>query len=313
MSSPTQTMLPSDTSDPTAPFQHAIVATDALSASDSVVQFAARLSKRDRTRLTMLSAVEPVPYPVPVNDLAITTAFVAPADDELLRARRHAVAAQCVRAGILSTSDVIVEPSVTLSAILSRAEERGADLIVIGLGHHAAVDRLFGAETAVQVAKDARIPSLAIPAAIAGDAAPLLPRNAVVGVDFSENGIAAARAAARLVGAYGRITLAHVDPLVEPLPAMLADWPPHVLDRLNDAFGRVLDALALPTTMQVETISLAGNVGNELLSLAMRIHADVIAVGRTTSNMIERLVLGSVATKVIRGASCAVLVVPLPE
>jgi nucleotide-binding universal stress UspA family protein len=91
---------------------------------------------------------------------------------------------------------------------------------------------------------------------------------------------------------------------------MLADWPAHVLDRINDAFARQIALLGLPDSLQIETMALAGNVSKELTTYASRVNADLIAVGRHSRSLVERMVLGSSTTRVIRTATCAVLVVP---
>jgi len=198
-----------------------------------------------------------------------------------------------------------VMSSAPLSAILFQAAQRKADLVIMGLGRHATVDRLFGSETALRAVREAKRPVLAVPGAMEG-----LPRHAVVGMDFDESGISAARMAARLVGPNGRLTLVRVDPLAEPLPAMLANLPPHALDRLNDAFAQQLAQLDLPETLRVDTLSIAGVVGKELVLCAERIGADVVVVGRHERGLFERLVLGSATTRVVRTATCAVMVVP---
>jgi nucleotide-binding universal stress UspA family protein len=54
----------------------------------------------------------------------------------------------------------------------------------------------------------------------------------------------------------------------------------------------------------------ARGVGDQILGLAHAISADLIVVGTHGARGVERMLLGSVADKVIRGASQAVLVVP---
>jgi nucleotide-binding universal stress UspA family protein len=54
----------------------------------------------------------------------------------------------------------------------------------------------------------------------------------------------------------------------------------------------------------------ARGIGEQILALADRIGADLIVVGTHAARGMERLLLGSVADKVIRGATQPVLVVP---
>jgi len=283
----------------------ALVATDGTPTADGALRIAAALAQRDATVITAISVIEPMPYPLPVADLAMAPTAVPFGEHEAIAERRRTVVAQCERLGVTLPGDLLVSCSVPLSGILFQATARKAELIILGLGRHRAVDRLFGTETALHAVRDAETATLAVPAS-----ATELPRHAIVGMDFDGSSIAAARVAARLVGPQGRITLVHVDAVTEPLPAMLADWPPHVLDTINDAFERMIAMLELPPTMRVGTIALAGHVAEELLQCASRTGADLIAVGRHHRSMLERFVLGSSATKVVRSATCAVLVAP---
>jgi nucleotide-binding universal stress UspA family protein len=57
-------------------------------------------------------------------------------------------------------------------------------------------------------------------------------------------------------------------------------------------------------------VSLHGEPADELVAFAEQQHADMIATGAHGRSAIGRLVLGSVSTKVVRSAPCAVLVAP---
>lgn len=291
--------------EPRPPFARALVATDATPASDGALRLGAALQRRDATTLSIISVVPPSTYPAPVHDLTVPAMLAPTAEDEAIATRRAAVLEQCARINIARPADLFVECSVPLSAILFHAAARRADLVVMGIGRHNVVDRFFGTETALHAVRETDIATLAVPGTMTS-----LPRHAIVGTDFDASSLAAARAAARLVGPAGHLTLVHVTPAVEPLPSMLADWPPALTARLDDAFAAMVAALHLPPTMDVDTLPLAGNVGKELVACAERLHAGVIAVGRHSRTLVERVVLGSTTTRVVRTAACAVLVVP---
>jgi nucleotide-binding universal stress UspA family protein len=57
-------------------------------------------------------------------------------------------------------------------------------------------------------------------------------------------------------------------------------------------------------------VSLHGEPGDELVAFAEQHHIDMIATGTHGRSAIGRLALGSVSTKVVRAARCAVLVAP---
>ncbi len=65
--------------------------------------------------------------------------------------------------------------------------------------------------------------------------------------------------------------------------------------------------------MTVETITLRGDPSRELLGLAKASKADLIVCGTHGQGFISRMLLGSVATTLVRGSPCPLLVVPQPR
>jgi len=285
-----------------AGFRLAVVASDASLAADGALRVTRALATRDGTQLTLLSVVEPTSFPAPVADLTLAAAALPSHDEALLAARRTAIAEQCARTGFDPAVECLVECSVPLSGILFHATRRRADLIVMGLGRHTAVDRLFGTETALHAARESDVATLAVPAL-----ATAVPQHALVGTDFDASSLAAARAAARLVGRFGRLTLVHV---AQPDEDATDAARSAVRGELDDAFTRAVRTLALPPTMVVDWLAAKGNPAREIVACAAAIGADVIAMGRHSRNLIERLVLGSSTRRVVRTAACSVLVVP---
>jgi nucleotide-binding universal stress UspA family protein len=93
-------------------------------------------------------------------------------------------------------------PSAEINEI---AERWGATMLILGLGHHNRLDRIFGNETAIAVMRHARIPFVAVPATSRG-----LPEVALVAMDFTDASRAAANLAAQLVPQHGTLYVAHV-------------------------------------------------------------------------------------------------------
>ncbi|MFO0093232.1 MAG: universal stress protein, partial [Gemmatimonadaceae bacterium] len=60
----------------------------------------------------------------------------------------------------------------------------------------------------------------------------------------------------------------------------------------------------------IETVTVRGDPAPTLLSYAQQANADLIAVGTQRHRFVERLVVGSVATRVLRTARVGVLAVP---
>ena len=60
----------------------------------------------------------------------------------------------------------------------------------------------------------------------------------------------------------------------------------------------------------METVLVRGDPAASLLSYAQQAACDLIAVGTQRYGFLERMVVGSVATRVLRAARCGVLAVP---
>lgn len=286
----------------TAPFARLLAASDGSEAAEGALRVAAALTARDHAALVTVSVVEPVPYGVPIPDIAIAVPMLPVADAAMLTARRDAIAAQAERCGTPAAA-VRVETAMPVQGILHAAQQTDAELVVLGIGRHGPLDRLFGSETALHVVRSAARATLAVPTTMTG-----APTHALVGMDFSDSALAAARLAARLVGPTGRLTLVHVEPVGEPVPSMLAEWHGVYAEGVQAAFARTITGLGLPRTLQVETVTLAGHAANALLGLIERTGADLVTLGRHSYGAIERLLLGSVTTRVLRSATCAVAV-----
>ena len=195
--------------------------------------------------------------------------------------------------------------------ILRWAEHEGAALIVMGLRHHGLVDRVLRDETTLTVARRARAAVLAVTPALLG-----LPRNAIVGVDFGPASVRAARAALDIMDPgtttnRSALRLVYVDR--SGLEGGHEDTAGEAVIRelgVASAFERLIAQLAPPATVDVETVVRHGGVAEELLALAEESSADLIVVGSLRHERLERWILGSVTTEVVRDGRCSVLIIP---
>jgi nucleotide-binding universal stress UspA family protein len=189
--------------------------------------------------------------------------------------------------------------------IVMFGQHHSASLIVMGIGSHGVLARLMHRETALRVIRGARVPVLAVPS----DAIEL-PRTAVVAIDFTPASEDAARAALDVLGEHGTLYLAHVTPRIVIPQGDSRPWgEPAVTDVLGrlEAVSRRLDT---PRGVNVELVSLHGEPADELVAFARQHRIGMIATGAHGRSALGRLVLGSVSTKVVRTAHCAVLVAP---
>lgn len=189
--------------------------------------------------------------------------------------------------------------------IVSVGEERGADLIVIGCREHGVMDCTRGGETTLQVMRLSSIPVLGVQSDLEG------PRSIAAAVDFSPSSMRAAQVALEMLGGAGTIYLVHVEPPVEVFPQgfMVTDdihYPGYIATR----FQRLVDSLHAPEDVIVEPVVLNGNPVPTLVEFAERVGAGLITAGAHGPTRMERFLLGSVCTGLVRNARCPVLVSP---
>lgn len=140
-------------------------------------------------------------------------------------------------------------------------------------------------------------------------------RNILCPIDFSEYSRRALDHAVAIARWYdSSITVLHVYsaapaavyapglPLVEPAAPTAAD-----LEQLRAHARSVLDA-AQVGDIPVDVVIVEGNIAGEIVSRAKQ--TDLLVIGTHGRSGFDRLVLGSVAEKVLRKAVCPVLTVP---
>jgi nucleotide-binding universal stress UspA family protein len=191
-------------------------------------------------------------------------------------------------------------------AVNGTAKSWGASLIVVGLGEHGRLDRLFGTETAIAVMKHATVPVLAVHAN-----ARELPQHACVAIDFTPASLAAAAVAAKLLAPDGKLTLLHACAFsgADATPGDLVDV---YRAGAKAKLGHAVSQLRRRTNNEVQGVMISGEPAETILDFAIREQCDLIALGGHEQGLVDRILLGSVRTRVLRSANCSVLVVP-PE
>lgn len=281
-----------------------LVASDASAASHEALFNAARLvSSALGGAVEVIGVCEPMPGVAAGMD-------VLPVPAELDEARRATMLDDLRRTvNIAAAGDphwpIAVLVGSTSRTIAGEAEHRGASMIVMGIGRHNPLDRLFGTETTLSTLRESHVPVLAV-----GPNFPAAPTHAVVGLDFSVASVQAAHLAMRLLAPGGRLTLVHVRPRFEHPSADWQSWDADYGRTLPPLFEQVVSQLDVPAGLTVETITVRGDPAPALLAYAQQSNADLIAVGTQRHSLFERLVVGSVATRVLRTARVGVLAVP---
>lgn len=202
-----------------------------------------------------------------------------------------------------------VEPRVEIGqvthTIAEYAEACGAELILVGAGHHDAATRFAGGETSLYVSRMARVPVLAVPPDAAG-----IPRSALAAVDFSEYSRDAVRTAAQLVGSGGELRLVHATWMA--LSEMraggdwLGDYEAWSMARLQE----LAEELRRDPGVEVHCEVDVGDPVPYILRRGRETEAEMLAAGSHGHGFFTRMLLGSTSTRLLRGASCAVLIAP---
>ncbi len=204
------------------------------------------------------------------------------------------------------------------SAILDRAREFGADLVIVGSRGHGQITSLLLGSVATEVADHAACPVL-----VARDATM---RRIVLATDDSAASRAAEAIVARwpiFVGSTVRVmSVADVTPPWKVAAPWTSAIAPSMHGQVIDAYiaelasakeGHRLIAEAAATRLRAaghraEGEMRAGDAAAEIIGAAEEIQADLIVIGSRGRSGLTRLLLGSVARNVLSGSAASVLI-----
>jgi nucleotide-binding universal stress UspA family protein len=142
----------------------------------------------------------------------------------------------------------------------------------------------------------------------------LPPKLILSPVDFSDSSHAAVDVAAEFAAPFGaELLLVHVVPAIPDLPADVSILKEGEYDQsLDDAAAKKLaalaDGLAAKNVKARTAVGTANDVGMELVRIAEQNHADMIIIATHGMTGWHKIAFGSVAEKVVKQASCPVLV-----
>lgn len=136
-----------------------------------------------------------------------------------------------------------------------------------------------------------------------------LPKKTVIApVDFSDESLAALETALALVNQPAAIHVLHVLPSVEPVD-LEAMWTTVDSDsRIRHAESALRERLKDARFAGVRIVVGIGDPGNEIAEYAQKVGAELIVLPSHGRTGITRLLIGSVAERVVRLAHCPVLV-----
>lgn len=293
---------PSDIAAPIRSVGPVLVALKPFDGGDSAIDMARWLASRRHAELQAMSVIE-------MGDVGTMVAGLPPLPEEYYQ-RERAEVADDLRCRLARPGDA-VPPRVDVvegppgSTVAGAAAERSADAIVIGTGQHGMLGRFLYGERALEVVRNATSTVLVVPPY----AEPPISR-ALVAVDFSQASVRAAIAALQMLDDGGRLTLVHVQGAARHADGRAARSESDGEHHARALFARFLDALPDAIGVQLDTVILRGDAVGALLRFAEEQEVQLIACGRRRHSIVERLLVGSVSTALIRGAPSCVLVEP---
>ncbi len=279
-----------------------LLATDGGSDAAGAVAFAAALARLRGAIVYPVTVLKPPAYPVASME-PVTAGAADPVADDAVETRVRAEVGR--QLGELFAEHPSSQAAFTrgrvVPTIVREALARNAGLIVLGLHEHDLFDRIAGEETALRVVRAGVIPVAAIVPTTRR-----LPRRIVVAMDFGPACVRAAHQALALVEGDATVVIANVRP---PVAARrTTESAAHYALGVGSALEQVQQSLPASARITVETVTLEGETVPQLLSLAARSECDLIALGSHRHSFVGRLLLGSVATDLIRAASVSLLI-----
>jgi len=284
-----------------------LLATDGSPASAGATfvakALAAELNARAHTVVVLDSRGSPIPPPLDAA-LQLTDAVVGPGV--------HAEQEAAVRRGLAATLGEDVDWPVRMglgtpaSAIVREASRINAAMVVMGLRRHGRADRVLNDETTLNVIRTAPCPVFGVTPELRH-----LPKRVLAAIDFSSASLSAASVARGLVPSGGRLVLAYVPPLA----LYPSDDGEGVIHELGVQAGferasRELGTDGLTIDSVVLHHELKRQVSDLLIEYAGTTSADVIAAGSARLSRVDRWMLGSVSTDLVRDGRHSVLIVP---
>jgi len=290
------------------PLSRVVVGTDFSADAALALHCAAEIALSHGAKLTLVHALDPAVAALGAPVQALIDDAGAALEQEAASLRRQNVQAQ--------SQMRLARP---WWAITEAAREVHADLVVVGSRGRGALARAALGSTADRVVRACPAPVLVIPSGY-GES-PSAWRLAVVGMDFSEESTRAMSAAIRLLQGTRvqapEVVLFHTVALTFEFcgpdsPLLL----PEHWDKAEGVARQKLEELAAAAQVgrvHIRPATFRGYPSDGILHEAQRGNADLIAVGTHGGGAINRLLLGSVAERVLHHAGRPVLTARQPE
>ncbi len=249
-----------------------------------------------------------VPTPVPLVEpwVVISVDDHAALDALVSTARAHVLESVRALTGRAPQEvEVLIRTAAPHVEAVRAAEERQAQLVVLGARGSSGLARLLLGHSAEKVARAAHCPVLVVRPGTRTD-------HVLVATDLSPTSDRAVEAAARVAGLrHARLTALHVVDTGLPFPVGMGatplDAPTHA--RLRDEAREALRTRLVDLEVDAEACIADGLVMPSLAQAARTLAPDLVVVGTVGRTGLSRMLLGNTAEAAIRELPCSVLVV----
>jgi len=289
---------------PTTRVENILLSTDGSEYSEGAIREAIKLAKKCLSKLTVLSVIDTNP-----EFDALAPQLMEKKEKEA-RQNLDAVQARARQEGV-DCDTIVHEGEEPYKYIVDEAMKSKSTMIVMGRRGRTGLKRLMMGSVTARVIGHAPCNVLVVP-----KAAQLEFKNIVVATDGSKYSVAAASEALGLAKRNGSaLTIISVVPseLLTPTDIdFTITQREHIAEKeMHEAekSAKAVKEAAQKEGVSVRAFVLSGRPADAIIETAQEKKADLIVLGSHGRTGVERLLMGSVAERVIVLASCPVLVV----
>lgn len=293
-------------------FKQVLCPIDLEASAEHPLAYAAAIARWYESKLTVQHIVPTFDaVPIMSGDYVTPAQVVPPVSREDVLAEMKRIAEPITGTANVTFRADAGDPT---AAILERALELPANLIVLGTHARRGLQRLLLGSVTESVLHDAACPVLAVPPrAPAAAPKPVEIRHILCPVDFSPSSMQALGFAVDLARqSNGTITLMNaLEWLSEEEPREYEHFnvPEFRRHLMTDAEKRMKALVPDETWLTVETVVAGGRAYHEILAVANDRKVDLIVMGAQGRTGIGKVMFGSTTEQVLRRAACPVLTV----
>jgi len=280
-----------------------LLATDGSQFSEGAIREAISLARKCSSRLSAISVIETNP------EYETIAPQLLEKSERAARTHLESVKAQAKKEGV-DCSTSILEGEDSYNYIAEEAKKNDVSMIIMGRRGRTGLKRLAMGSTAARVIGHAPCSVLVVPRAAIVEF-----KSIVVATDGSPYSIAAASEAIGIAKKNNsKLTVISVVPaeLASPTDIDFAATGRELLAekemQVAEKNAKAVKEAALKEGIAVQAFIMTGKPADAIIETAKDKNADLIVVGSHGRTGIERLLMGSVAERVIVMSSCAVLV-----